>query len=336
MRRASGTLADMSNGVVDRVRQRCREVAEQAEGVRIARDVVDGYAREIARLAGTPPAYDEALHFRGTPADTVAYVVALDAVNFGSGYFPHLAKRPGCSGYGTIAQSLTERFRDVGPISAEDLARMTASNCARLFGQDLSLDPIAELMALFARAWNDLGLDLLERFGGSFTTLVETAGESASRLIALLERQEFFRDVSTYRGEDVPFYKRAQIVVSDLALALDGAGWGRFNDLDRLTIFADNVVPHVLRLDGVLLYDPDLALRIERGDLLPAGGEAEVEIRACALHAVELMVASLRARGGSPGGTPIAARDLDIVLWNRGRATRYKAVPRHRTRTTAY
>ncbi len=42
--------------------------------------------------------------------------------------------------------------------------------------------------------------------------------------------------------DDRGFYKRAQIVASDLALA----GVARFADLDRLTIFADNLVPHVL------------------------------------------------------------------------------------------
>jgi hypothetical protein len=326
----------MELGTFDRIRRRCREVAEQARSVRIAHEGIDAYAREIARLASEPPPYDTALHFRGTPSDTVAYIVTLDAVNFGSGYFPHVAKRPGCSGYGTIAQSLTDRFRDDGPIPADVLSRMTADDCARLFGQDPSAAPVAELMGLFARAWNDLGLDLLERFGGSFAMLVDSAGASASQLIASLERQELFRDVSAYRGEAVPFYKRAQILVSDLALALGGEGWGRFHDLDRLTIFADNVVPHVLRLDGILTYEPDLALSIERGDLLPAGSEAEVEIRACALHAVELMAASLRACASARRGTDLTARDLDMVLWNRGRAAAYKATPRHRTRTTAY
>ena len=52
--------------------------------------------------------------------------------------------------------------------------------------------------------------------------------------------------------DDRGFYKRAQIVPNDLALA----GVAEFADLDRLTIFADNLVPHVLRVDGVLRYDP--------------------------------------------------------------------------------
>ena len=54
------------------------------------------------------------------------------------------------------------------------------------------------------------------------------------------------------------------------------------------------------------------------------------EIRACAVHAVELIVAA-----GSPSARVTAAR-IDEILWNRGQAAQYKAVPRHRSRSTAY
>ena len=121
--------------------------------------------------------------------------------------------------------------------------------------------------------------------------------------------------------DDRGFYKRAQIVPSDLALA----GAASFEDLDRLTIFADNLVPHVLRVDGVLRYDPELAAHIDSERLLPQG-RAEQEIRACALQAVE----QLAERTGTP------PRELDILLWNRGQAPEYKAVPRHRTRSVYY
>jgi hypothetical protein len=121
----------------------------------------------------------------------------------------------------------------------------------------------------------------------------------------------------------VPFFKRAQIAAADLALA----GIAPAADLHRLTLFADNLVPHVLRLDGVLAFDDDLVARIERAELLEHDSPAEVEIRACALHAVELLVAA-------HGSTTAAA--VDNALWNRGAGTRYKAVPRHRARTTDY
>ena len=81
----------------------------------------------------------------------------------------------------------------------------------------------------------------------------------------------------------------------------------------------------MLRVDGVLRYGPELAARIDAGELLPQG-RAEREIRGCALHACEL----LAERTGLP------PRELDIRLWNRGQAREYKAVPRHRTRSVYY
>ncbi len=121
------------------------------------------------------------------------------------------------------------------------------------------------------------------------------------------------------------------MTVADLALAFGGRGPGCFEDLDRLTIFADNLVPHVLRVDGVLRYDDDLLARINRGELIPAGSAEEVEIRACALHAVELLVKELCQKGHDA-----TAVQLDYILWNRGRDRTYKSRPRHRTRTVYY
>jgi hypothetical protein len=320
----------MQGDVFDRIRERSREVATSAHSVRISTEAIPAYAQEIGSSARGATFYDEAVHFRDSPEDTVAYLVTLDAVNFGSGYFPHLIKRPGSSGYGTIARALTDRFRSHGPLSPEVLSRITAADCARIFGQDLAVPEAADLMGLFARAWNDLGRDLVER-GGSFTSFVDAADGSAARLLTLLDHQPLFHDVWSYQGEEIPFYKRAQILASDLALGVGSTRWGCFRDLASLTIFADNLVPHVLRCDGILIYGRDLLAQIEGGGLLPAGCEAEIEIRACALDAVERMVESLRAEGAA-----VTARELDMALWNRGQSPTYKALARHRTRTTAY
>jgi hypothetical protein len=288
--------------LLDEVRSNCREIAESARFVTIDLDA----ARPPAEAG--PPALDPEAHYlEGEPEDVATYLLTLDAINFGSGWFPTLRKRPGRSGYFTVAWALADRFRAHGPWSNAELRRLDADELAHVLGQDAR----HPLMALYADALRDLG-----RFLGDRTALdlVDEAERSAERLATLLARgMPFFDD----RG----FYKRAQIVPSDLALA----GLAEFDDLDRLTIFADNLVPHVLRVDGVLRYAPGLAAHIDSERLLPPGDE-EREIRACAVHACEF----LAERTGIP------ARVLDIRLWNRGQAPEYKRVPRHRTRSVYY
>src|SRR5919106_673657 len=186
--------------------------------------------------------------------------------------------------------------------SAGDVAAVAA-----VLGQD----PDHELMDLYARALRDLGRFLAHRT--ALDAIAEASGSVERIAETLAARMPFF--------DDQGFWKRAQITANDLALA----GVAEFDDLDRLTIFADNLVPHVLRVDGVLRYDERLAARIDAGELLPPG-EEEREIRACALHACELIA----ERTGTP------PRVLDMWLWNRGQAPRYKAIPRHRTRTVFY
>jgi hypothetical protein len=194
-------------------------------------------------------------------------------------------------------------------------------------------DPvIAELMALFASSWNALGQDLIARFDGSFSKCIEAADHRAGSLVMILAQQPLFRDVSTYHGFKVPFYKRSQLLASDLSLALNGQGLGRFDDLDELTIFADNLVPHVLRLEGILEYSPPLLRDIDAERLIPAGSDEEIEIRACSVHAVELMI-----EAAAKSGVRWTARDVDQVLWHKGQHPRYKRQSkRHRTRTVFY
>jgi len=285
--------------LTDQVREACRSIAESARFVTIDLDRLGAYE---------PPApAPERDIVEGTPADVADYVLTLDAINFGSGWFPTLRKRAGRSGYFTVAVSLAERWRFAGPWSASELRALKAEDVASVLGQE----PDHELMALYAEALRDLG-----RFLGARRALelVADAGGSAEGFASMLASgMPFFDD----RG----FWKRAQIAANDLALA----GVAEFSDLDRLTIFADNLVPHVLRVDGVLRYDPALAARIDAGELLPPG-EEEREIRGCAVHACELIA----ERTGMP------PRQLDTALWNKGQAPSYKSVPRHRTRTVFY
>jgi hypothetical protein len=303
--------------LLDEVRSACARVAERARFVHIQRDRLEAYARQlpVAEIAAPPALELPTTAQRGEAR--AAFVLALDAVNFGSGYFPQLRKSKGLSGYRTLEARLRNWFEREGPPTPAALRGLDAETCARIFDQPLGNPAVAELMQLYARALSDLG----EFVGDDFGAPLRASGGSAERLVQSLLEMPLYRDVSEYAGVRVPFLKRAQLTVQDLA----AAGAAEFSDLDRLTIFADNLVPHVLRLDGVLQFDADLVERIDAGRLLEPGSPEEVEIRACAVHAVEMLASD-----------DLPPRLIDAWLWWRGARPEYKAHPRHRCRCTYY
>jgi hypothetical protein len=305
--------------IVDEIRGACAWVAHRARHVRVQSAAIPAYAASLDVIPSDDGADPEAHVTAGSREQRAAFWLTLDAINFGSGWFPTLRKRPGQSGYLTVAGGLTDRFAAHGPWSAEALAAIETPQVAETIGQD----PDHELMGLFVTSLRDLGTQVAARHGGSFAAVVDAAGGSAVALAQHLSAWASFGDVSRYEGRTVPFLKRAQIVGADL----HRAGVAAFTDLPQLTMFADNLVPHVLRLDGVLAFGSELVTRIERGELIEHGSGEEVEIRACALHAVEMIAAER---------TDSCAADIDQLLWLRGGEPRYKAQPRHRTRCTAY
>ena len=293
------------------IRAAAAAVADRARFVRIAEERIEPYAATLP--AESPPAPD--LEGAGLE-ERAAFSLTLNAINFGSGWFPTLRKAPGMSGFRTVEAGL----RAHGPWSADALAAMTREEIAAAVGGQ---DPGHELMGHFAVHLRELGERVRDEHGGSFLALARSGDGSAVALVERLASWTTWRDASVYEELEVPFFKRAQIVTADLALA----GLAPAEDLAELTLFADNLVPHVLRVDGVLEVAPALVARIESEQLIEHDSPEEVELRACALHTVELLVAA-------HGATTATA--IDNTLWNRGAQPRYKAIPRHRARTTDY
>jgi len=279
--------------LTDRVRRHCAALAASARHVRIDPDATV----EAGGISGLDPA----LHFlEGEPEDVARYVLILDAINFGSGWFDELG-----TSTDAITQRLTEHTRERGaPWTGAELRTLDA----RQAGAALGLEPTHRLTRLYAEGLNQLGAFLGDR---DPRTLATTAEDLAQQLADGLP---FFADHG--------FYKRAQIAANDL----HHAGVVEFPDIDRLTVFADNLLPHVLRLDGVLVYEDALAARIDARVELPAGSREEQELRACTVHACERLATRLDV-------TPAL---LDNWLWNRGQQPPYSERPAHITRTVFY
>lgn len=177
----------------------------------------------------------------------------------------------------------------------------------------------------------DTGRTLIERFDGQFMHAIESVNERAWPLAVLLMTNfDSFRDVASYRGRPVYFLKRAQICALDIAVAFDTHNHPSLSGLEELTAFADYRVPQALRHLGIMVVDDALAREIDATSELSHGCEAEVELRAATIHAVDRM-----SRAASKQGLSAPPWVVDWYLWGLSHHPDVRA-DHHRTLTVYY
>ncbi len=307
-------------------------VVERARHVRIDTEAIARAADTLAAAERRAPAWHrDELYFDGGPK-SVAYVFLIDALNFCFWGEPRWTVRfrgRWLDGYWALAAALTRGVSEEPRLlDANFLADLDPAVLRRV------LRGRGEI-PLFEARWRnarELGRVLRDRWRGDGTLLVAEAKRSAVGLARIVaESFSSFDDVALHEGREVRFLKRAQILAADLWGAFGGRGFGRFDDLDQLTAFADYKLPQVLRAWGVLRYDAALARRVGRRTLLPAGCPEEVEIRAATVWAAELLREALAERGQR-----LTSTEVDWLLWDAGQRRIAHMKPYHRTRTIYY
>ncbi|VEN57494.1 unnamed protein product [Callosobruchus maculatus] len=94
---------------------------------------------------------------------------------------------------------------------------------------------------------HEVGNALLENFEGSFKNVVKQCNNNAEKLLQLIVNNfNCFRDEADYQGEKIAIYKRAQILIGDIWACFKNKGIGYFEDIDKITAFADYRVPQTL------------------------------------------------------------------------------------------
>lgn len=279
-----------------------------------------------------------AMHFSDGSERTANWMLLVDALNFcfwGEPGEPRWSvewRGKTWDGYYALAAALTRAMEESVPLAdAAYLAELSASQLAELLRPAPGCPPIPLFEERLANA-REVGRVLEERYGGQMVHAIEAAKFDAVALALLLARDfPSFADIADWNGEPVPFLKRAQICVADLHTTFDGKRWGALRGIERLTAFADYKLPQVLRREEVLVYEPDLAELIKSYTLLPPGADAEVEIRAATVWAVELLRRAL-----ARGGIQQTASAIDYRIWLASQDAPPDDVPYHRTRTIYY
>lgn len=326
-------------------------VMQTARDVAIDMDAVGKTANGIQDRDATPE-WDTALHYRATGPDgderTAMWILVLDALNFcfwGQGSDPSVRWRVEwrgelVDGYVALVAALTRAVESGIPLhDAMYLADVDKERMETILAPAEG-HPTIPLMNDRVRNLRELGRGLLDLGSNApATTLIEGAHGSAIMLVREVARRfPSFNDVATWpraetglEGNEVRFYKRAQILAGDLAGGLAGSPLGDLQDIHMLTAFADYKVPQMLRKLGILCYSPALSAIIEAREHIVAGSAAEIEIRAATIWGVELLRQAL-----SDAGRELSAHELDWLLWTQSQAFPGATHPYHLTPTIYY
>jgi hypothetical protein len=197
---------------------------------------------------------------------------------------------------------------------------------AAIFARGRGLLPLRQQRVDMLRA---LGRVLRERFDGRLENAVAAAGNDAVGMARFLA-QTFtaYRDQRRYRGRELAFLKRAQLAAGMLHIRRTALGAPGLEGTERLTAFADYMLPRALRGAGVLRYGPALASAVDATRTIEPHSAAECELRVATVGACELLLAALRRRGQT-----VDAVILDHWLWRMGQGM---DAPHHRVLTTDY
>jgi len=317
------------------VLETAKYIAERSRLVRIDKQALIRFAQKLLGDEIEVPPWDPLYHFCDGTEETVSYLLVLDSLNFcfwpppGKARWEIEYNSKKLSGYHAMAASLTKAVESGIPVtSSAYLAILTSDELNRILGGRGEL----QLMGPRLQLLNELGQVLIKDYDGKAHRLVEAADNSAAKLARLLaEKFSSFRDIAEYRGHEVFFYKRAQILAADLHGAFNGKKWGSFGDMEMLTAFADYKLPQVLRHSGIMHYNGSLAQKVDQQVLLETGSLDEVEIRANTIWAVELIRQELERTG-----KVLRAFEIDWILWNLGQDDAFRERPYHRTVSIFY
>lgn len=212
------------------------------------------------------------------------------------------------------------------------LANVNRAELNRVFVGNIEMPMLDEKLEVL----HEIGKVLSEKYNGRFHNFVRSCSpkvyDDGNGLVDRLVK-EFprFNDVSMLDGREIKFYKLAQLGVWMLYATLHRSGKSRLDDPQKMTAFADYIVPVALRLHGITSYSERLENAINSHQLIPRDFRWEVEIRAHCIYATALLTEEINKL--RPANMQVIIPQIDARFWTHFHTT---AWPHHLTRTIMY
>src|ERR1700693_770005 len=227
-----------------------------------------------------------------------------------------------------------KRALDAGKpiLDGKYLAKISRNELDEIFAGNMKMPMLDEKLAVL----HQVGAVLADKYDGRFHKFVQACSPRLyDRGNGLIERmvKEFprFNDVSEFEGHEIKFYKLAQLGVWMLYSTLHKSGKLRLDDPEKMTAFADYIVPVALRLLGVTSYSPELENAINSHQLIARDSRREIEIRAQCLYATALLAEEVNKLRGPK--EQVIIPQIDARLWTHYHTTSW---PHHLTQTIMY
>ncbi|KAJ5690751.1 hypothetical protein N7462_005143 [Penicillium macrosclerotiorum] len=308
------------------------------------------------------------LHPKTKDESTVDFIFTMDLLNFSFWSEEKDPSKRFCieyrgkrwTGYWSLVAALQRALDEDIPITTPDFW-VNEEACTEEVLRHVFRSATEEEIPLFqerVQCLREAGDILCHEFGGSFVNCIDSANFSAAGLVNLLtENFDCFRDERVFNSKRVRLHKRAQILVADLWACFNGEDFGEFNDIDKITMFADYRIPQMLHQLGCLRYSPPLESHIRDLKIITPGSSWEVELRGASIWCVELIRREIERRhpevktAGKKGVSKPDSKELshkthginailiDFFLYDTMKnleQEKNESIPHHRTRSIWY
>jgi hypothetical protein len=267
------------------------------------------------------------------------FYAVLHLLNFASGYRLILKQATGSGAFESIIRLLTGCHLSQGKLDADWMVSVDAATIGDLMAIDMTVDkphetlgaalsiveasPAAAVAHQVASALQTTGQFLKQQKVDTLAEYVQRAAQEVHNIDEMLDKLAAIPALQDYYNLDnyeptIHIMKKAQIMISEIQRQGMVFSWLESGDL---TIFADNVVPSMMKHFGILL---DNTTPCE--DATQITLQQAVSIRAASIVAAERIVTRASELGFAYIGDEV---DLDNYLWKVAKLPEYRQLPRY-------
>lgn len=191
----------------------------------------------------------------------------------------------------------------------------------------LFLGGVGELPLIRSRYNNLVEMNKFIKKNGNFYDAIKNMYSDKELFTYIISNLKCYKDEEVYNGHTIYFYKRAQLLTSDILKVRELLEDVKVS-YSNLVGCADYKIPQVMRNLGILEFDEELSFLVDNKILIDDNSTMEIEIRANTLIVIDYIANKLENK--------FNRNDINDYIWCLGQDKSKMIKPYHRTLTNHY